>query len=52
LGTRLDAIYEFHAQHGIEPQRGHGTQTADGSVIRWCFADASLAAAFASKFET
>jgi hypothetical protein len=52
LCTRLDAMYEFHAQHCIEPQRGHDTQKADGSVIRCCFADASLAAAFASKFET
>ena len=23
LGTRLDAMYEFHAQHGIKPHRGH-----------------------------
>ena len=52
LGTRLDAMYDFHAQHGIKPQRGHGTHTADGAVIRWCFADASLAAAFVSKFGT
>jgi hypothetical protein len=50
--TRLDAMYEFHAQHGIKPQRGHGTHTADGAIIRWCFADADLAAAFASKFNT
>jgi hypothetical protein len=50
LGTRLDAMYEFHSQHGIKPQRGHGTHNADGAVIRWCFADASLAATFASKF--
>jgi hypothetical protein len=52
LGTRLDAMYEFHVQHGIKPQRGHGTHTADGSVIRWCFADVNLATAFASKFRT
>jgi hypothetical protein len=52
LGTRLDAMYDFHVQHGIKPQRGHGTHTADGAVIRWCFADASLAAAFAEKFGT
>jgi hypothetical protein len=38
-------MYEFHAQHDIKPQRGHGTHTADGSVIRRCFADAALAAA-------
>jgi hypothetical protein len=52
LGTRLDAMYAFHDQRGITPQRGHGTHTADGAVIRWCFADASLAAAFAEKFGT
>jgi hypothetical protein len=52
LGTRLDAMYDFHIQHGIKPQRGHGTHTADSPVIRWCFADASLAAAFAEKFGT
>jgi hypothetical protein len=28
LGTRLDAMYEFHAQHGIKPQRGHGKHSA------------------------
>jgi hypothetical protein len=22
LGMRLDAMYDFHAQHGIKPQRG------------------------------
>jgi hypothetical protein len=49
LGTRLDAMCDFHAQHGIKPQRGHGTHNADSAVIRWCFADAT-AAAFESKF--
>ena len=52
LGTRLDAMYDFHVQHGIRPQRGHGKHGENGSVIRWCFAEASLAAAFASKFGT
>src|SRR5262245_31410906 len=52
LGTRLDAMYDFHAQHGIKPQRGHSTHTADRAVIRWCFADGSLAEAFSSKFAT
>jgi len=50
LGRRLDAMYDFHAQHGIKPQRGHGKHDADGAVVRWCFADAGLAADFASKF--
>jgi hypothetical protein len=34
----------------LDKQRGHGKHDANGSVIRWCFANASLAAAFASKF--
>ena len=50
LGTRLDAMYDFHAQHGIKHQRGQPRYDAKGSVIRWCFADASLAAAFAKTF--
>jgi hypothetical protein len=52
LGTQLDAMYEFHSQHGIKPQRGHGKHDADGAIIRWCFADPSLATEFASKFGT
>jgi hypothetical protein len=43
-------MYEFHAQHGIKPQRGHGTHSANGSVIRWCFADAETASAFSAEF--
>jgi hypothetical protein len=50
LGNRLDAMYDFHAQRGIHPKRGHGRHDANGSVIRWCFADPALAAAFASEF--
>jgi hypothetical protein len=47
------ARWDFRArtQHGIKPQRGQGKPNTDG-VIRWCFADASLAVAFAVKFET
>ena len=52
LGSRLDAMYEFHTKHAIKPQRGQGKHDADGSFIRWCFADASLAEAFAAKFKT
>jgi len=52
LGRRLDDMYDFDIQDHIKPQRGHGTHNADGAVIRWCFADASLAATFASEFGT
>jgi hypothetical protein len=43
-------MYAFHDQHGINAQRGHGKHSAEGDIIRWCFADSDLAAAFASKF--
>ena len=51
LGKRLDAMYEFHAQHGVEPKRGQGRHDANGTVIRWCFADPAIAAAFAKEFD-
>ena len=50
LGQRLDAMYEFHARHGIRAKRGHGRHDANGSVVRWCFADTAIAAAFAKEF--
>jgi len=31
---------------------GRGKHNADGAVIRWCFADANLAEAIASRFGT
>jgi hypothetical protein len=43
-------MYDFHAQHGIKPQRGHGKHDANGAVIRWCFADEETAKAFADEF--
>jgi len=52
LGTQLEAMYDFHTQNGINPQRDQARYSAKGSVIRWCFADPDLAAAFASKFKT
>ena len=51
LGIRLDAMYEFHARRGIRARRGHGRHDADGSVVRWCFADSAIAAAFAKEFQ-
>jgi hypothetical protein len=40
----------LHAQRGIKAQRGLGKHDADGSIIRWCFADAETAAAFSAEF--
>ena len=50
LGSKLDAMYEFHAHHGIRAQRGHGRHDASGSVVRWCFADPAIAKSFATVF--
>ena len=50
LGKTLNAMYDFHARHSIEPKRGHGRHDDGASVIRWCFADPNLATAFASEF--
>jgi uncharacterized protein CbrC (UPF0167 family) len=43
-------MYASHAQHGIKPQPGRGKHDTDGSIIRWCFADAKTAKAFAADF--
>ena len=50
LGIKLDAMYEFHERQGIRAKRGHGRHDANGSVVRWCFADPAIAAAFAKEF--
>jgi hypothetical protein len=52
LGSRLDAMYAWHTQHGVKAQRSHGRHDADRTVIRWCFADADTAAAFAAEFKS
>jgi hypothetical protein len=51
LGTRLNEMYEFHAQYGIPAKRGHGRHDDGGSVIRWCFADPAIAKSFATVFD-
>jgi hypothetical protein len=50
LGSKLDAMYDFRTRHDIKAQRGQGRHDANGSVIRWCFADADMAAAFKNDF--
>jgi hypothetical protein len=51
FGKWLDAMYEFHAQHGIQVQGRCSRRDKSGRYYtRWCFADAETAAAFASQF--
>jgi hypothetical protein len=50
LGYRLNTMYDFHARNGIAPKRSYGRHDANGAVIRWCFADETIAAAFTDEF--
>ena len=50
LVDQLHAIYEFHSRHSIPPQRGQFRRGANGTVIRWRFADLDAARDFASEF--
>jgi hypothetical protein len=52
LGRRLDEMYDFHLQHGIEAKCGHGRHDAGGTYIRWCFAEPAIAKLFAARFGT
>jgi hypothetical protein len=51
FGKKLDAMYDWHRTRGILFQRGRSRRDENGrDYIRWCFADAETAAAFASQF--
>ena len=51
FGRKLDDMYNWHLIRGILFQRGRSRRDENGrDYIRWCFADAETAAAFASQF--
>ena len=50
FGSRLDAMYDWHSERGIEAQRGRGRREDDRDIVRWCFADAKTTADFAATF--
>jgi hypothetical protein len=50
LGKSLDAMYAWHHARGIQGMHGRGRREEGRDYIRWCFADAVLAAAFAREF--
>jgi hypothetical protein len=51
LGTRLNAMYEWHSARGIQDQRGRSRRDENNrDYIRWCFADLATAEAFAKEF--
>jgi hypothetical protein len=50
LGKTLDAMYDFHDQHGIKVRRGQSRRDEAGrNYIRWCFAVARMAKKFADE---
>jgi hypothetical protein len=50
FGRKLDAMQQFHARHGIQPQGGRSRREAGRDYIRWCFADPGIAVEFADEF--
>ena len=50
FGKRLDDMDEWHRACGIQPRNGRGRHDDDRDFVRWCFADANTAAAFAAEF--
>ena len=50
FGTRLDQMYDWHRERGIDAQRGRGQREEVRDIIRWCFADQKTADAFAAAF--
>ena len=51
LGKTLDAIYDFHARHGIRAKHGRTRHDVNGhNYLRWRFVDRRTAVRFANKF--
>lgn len=50
LGKRLDAMHAFHTERGISACLGRGRREEGRDYLRWYFADAHTAIAFAAEF--
>ena len=51
LGKKLDAMYVWHRERGIQDHHGRGRRDENGrDYIRWCFADPDVAAQFVNEF--
>jgi hypothetical protein len=44
FSPEIDAMLLFHARHGIQIQHGRSRHENGRDYIRWCFADAGVAA--------
>ena len=50
FGTRLNAMHKLHDAHGIPDVSGQSRRENGRDIIRWCFADAEMAALFRKEF--
>jgi hypothetical protein len=50
FGSRLNAMHDWHHVRGIEAVRGQSRRENGRDIIRWCFADAEMAAMFQNEF--
>jgi len=50
LGSKRDAMNDFHARHGIKAHLRHGRYKDGCRYIRWYFAHRQMAEKFRAKF--
>jgi hypothetical protein len=50
LGRRLDTMHAWHSRRHLPPRHGRSRREGDRDTIRWCFAEAAIAQAFAGEF--
>lgn len=50
FGAKLDSMYEFHREHGIQDARGRGQRRNEGDFVRWCFGKLDDAKEFSKAF--
>jgi len=52
FGDRLNAMLDWHLARSIQARHGQSRRDENGQYfVRWCFADPTIAAAFANVFE-
>jgi hypothetical protein len=50
FGSKLNAMYDFHRERGLEPRRGRGQRRDTQDFVRWCFAKQDDAEEFSKAF--
>lgn len=50
FGSKLNAMYEFHRERGLEARQGRGQRRGNQDFVRWCFNRQSDAENFAKTF--